>query len=188
MNKSKMDFLVLVISCMSIFVLFLFSGCGQNKIECIKCGVSDADGVTAQYISLPMCGGCLTSGWGCNTCLYPQKCAVSCASGEEVKYISDSPQDSQQSDNTGVVINCDNVYYGNSCIMCGGNERNDYSGIVLLNGLSGCYCGSTKCNDEYFMAPNNGCICVKKTDGVFADFESNLENYVDTENYIENNS
>ncbi len=69
MNKKRLNFLYLVIVCVSVMFMFLLTGCGNGCGQVPHFGDSEFDGTEYTYVSLPLCGGCLTSEWGCTSCL-----------------------------------------------------------------------------------------------------------------------
>ncbi len=76
MNREKQkQFMFLVFISILSFSLFLGTGCGQEKsceLPKIGCESTDTDnvgGIGGVGVSIPGCGGCLSSGagWGCDT-------------------------------------------------------------------------------------------------------------------------
>ena len=157
-NRTKGEqFFILVMMCIGVFGLFALTGCGGGKsCEMIKCGSEDFLGGTVTGISIPGCGGCLSSGKGCNSCLWAQSCKVSCGKWEEEGKDDEGEDAAFHSSIKG----CDTRYYGGGCLGCYQDEKSCYSGCMDINTDSskfkGFFYGSTD-GGEKFVGCSNGC-------------------------------
>ncbi len=156
-NKSKLEqFFILMIACVGLFGLFALAGCGGKSCETIKCGSTEFMGGKASGISIPGCGGCLSSGKGCNSCLWPQSCKISCGSWNE-EY---TDEEGNTKTDTATIKGCDTRYYGDGCLGCGQGEKTCYSGCININyeqqKLNGFFYGSSD-EAEKFIGCSNGC-------------------------------
>jgi len=156
-KKSKMEQLfILVILFIGGFGVFALSGCGGKSCETPKCGSQEFNGGRATGISIPGCGGCLSSGKGCNSCLWPQSCKFSCASWEQ-EYTDD---EGETVTDTASVKGCDTRYYGDGCLGCAQKEKVSYSGCIDYsdenNEWKGFFYGSSD-NEEKIIGCINGC-------------------------------
>lgn len=167
--KQFTEFIFILLGLTLVFLLFPGClGCGKNCIETPDCGtVTGTDNDTDMvYASLPMCGGCLTYEWGCSSCLYPQKCLISCG-------------DYDDGSESGIwVFNCDNIYYGNSCGTCGTTEAKEYAGYAASGDGCGCYTGSTNGNERFYGCVGCSCADGKENMG-FADVGDFVEDAID---------
>lgn len=156
-NKSRREqFFILIIACIGVFGLFVLSGCGGNSCETLRCGREEYRGGNTMGISIPGCGGCLSSGKGCDSCLWPQSCKISCAEWEE----GYADSDNNLITNNANIKGCDNRYYGGGCLGCGQVEKSCYLGCININigddKLHGFFYGTTD-KDEKIMGCSNGC-------------------------------
>lgn len=159
-SKSKLEqvfiMMVLFIGCLSVFA---FTGCGGAKsCETIKCNVVNDDGQLGTGVSVPGCGGCLSSGKGCNSCLWAQ--SYKCVAG------SDSAEIGDEEDRSTVgtkVIGCDARYYGNGCAGCGQKEKSSYIGCINRqypeDKTSGCFYGNSDKEEKLIGCSDNGGGC-----------------------------
>ncbi|MCC8049899.1 MAG: hypothetical protein LIP10_04465 [Clostridiales bacterium] len=134
----------LLIFCIFCFALLCVSGCGGSSCETLKCGSESGSGYKSWGISIPGIGGCLNSGKGCNSCLWPQSCKI-------LSYCSSSDSD-EEIDESFNIVACDTEYY-TSCR----EQKSCYagcisSGKVTEGGSAGVTCGT---NDSGNLA---GCV------------------------------
>lgn len=162
-HKSKAEqVFVLAALCISFFFVFCLIGCGSgNGGEIVEYGIKGK----SVGISIPGCGGCLTNGKGCNSCLWPQSCKV--LSGCEETY-TDAGTDK--------VLACDIKYYGSGCLGCGQKEKSCYSGCFDMKsiGLNGCVYGSTD-SKEKVIGCYNGCGGCVGSGGIGGSVIDNME-------------
>ncbi len=158
-KKTKLEqFFILVIMCIGVFGIFALSGCGGGKsCETIKCGSEEYMGGTATGVSIPGCGGCLSSGKGCNSCLWPQSCKISCASWEGDENTNSNEESSKDKAS---IKGCDTRYYGDGCLGCGQREKTCYSGCINMTSgedkVNGFFYGGTG-REEKIIGCANGC-------------------------------
>lgn len=128
--KSKGEQLFqLLIASVGCAVVFCATGCGGESCEMPKCSAKQDDdlgkvvGITsATGCSVPGCGGCLSSGKGCNSCLWSQSTKCVLANGEFL-------------DGEAETINsCDTIYYSPSCFGCGSEKKHTYTACVTFKG------------------------------------------------------
>ena len=123
-EKSKIEQLF-IITLMFVTLMAMFCltgcggcfGCGGNSCEKIKC--SNEEKISG--ISIPGCGGILTSGRGCNFPLWAQ--SIKCISSK----------DDKKADNYMSMKACDVRYYGGGCFGCIGcsqTKKSFYSACV----------------------------------------------------------
>lgn len=139
MKKSGIEKLfVMVVLCSAVLCLFSLTGCGSSSCEkpMIDCSCSDSRDIG--IVSVPGCGGCFSSGEGCNSCLYSQRCigAASCVD-EENRFSSID----------GSVVGFINEYYGDGCGGCGCDSTPNTS-------YMGCFKGEI---ERYFDEGDSGC-------------------------------
>lgn len=154
-SRSKLEqifiMLVLTVGCLCVLV---FTGCGGESCETIKCNGTNDDGIAAG-VSVPGCGGCLSSGKGCNSCLWAQ--SYKCVAGSDREEVEDGEEISTVGTR---VIGCDTRYYGAGCLGCGQKEKSSYMGCInsqyFDRKASGCFYGSSD-KEEKFIGCNNGC-------------------------------
>ena len=155
-SKSKLEqifiMMVLFIGCLGIFT---FTGCGGRKsCETIKCNAVNGDGKVGAGVSVPGCGGCLSSGKGCNSCLWAQ--SYKCAAGSDSMEVGSEEETSTASTR---VIGCDARYYGAGCVGCGQKEKSSYIGCINrqypADKTSGCFYGSSD-KEEKLIGCSNG--------------------------------
>lgn len=122
-KKKRSVLFELIILCVFIFAILLVCSCTSCGITSKAIGNSSIKGIT-----IPGLGGCLSSGKGCNSCLYSE--SVAC-----FNYNSNKDTSSEVS-----VTACDNVYLG-SCLGCGVNRHHTSCGYISLaeSGSKGCF-------------------------------------------------
>lgn len=156
-RKSKIEQLfILLILCIGVFGVFALSGCGGGQsCETPKCGSEEFSDGEAKGVSIPGCGGCLSSGKGCNSCLWPQSCKISCGNWDEK-----NTDDGGTGKNIGSIKGCNTEYYGDGCLGCGQQEKACYLGYINMESdedkLKGFFYGSTD-NEEKIIGCSNGC-------------------------------
>ncbi|MCD8013839.1 MAG: hypothetical protein LUG99_11810 [Lachnospiraceae bacterium] len=124
---------ILMLFCVLCFALLFVSGCGGSSCESIQYGNESGSDYSARGISIPGIGGCLNSGKGCNSCLWPQSCKLL-----SYNSISDS------SDENYTILACDTEYY-TSCR----EQKSCYGGWISSGelggeGSAGIFCGSAE--------------------------------------------
>jgi len=153
--------------------------CGQKPEH--KSGSAEINSakVDVGYTSVPACGGCFTSGWGCGSCLWGEKIVFASVKGE-------------YADNETQMIGCGDVYYGNSCGGSGTSEENFYVGISVPNsGVGAVYCGDTMSRPlrgscHYVCGKTqDGLTCGEDDNETFASFVSDIEEAAD---YLEDSN
>lgn len=114
---------------------FCITGCGNKQsCETPKCGSEDFGAGTAIGCSIPGCGGCLTSGEGCNAACWPQACKIVHASAKE--------KDEETGEKAIAKITaCDTRYYDGGgccggCFGCNQKEKNCYTGCIKIKNSS----------------------------------------------------
>nr|WP_300789166.1 hypothetical protein [uncultured Acetatifactor sp.] len=117
MNKFEQLF-VLGIGCVSMLGLLCLSGCTGCSIEMPQCGGINEEGGRFVGVSVPGCGGCLSSGKGCGSCLWSQA----------VKFFAGCIEDTGSTGETYTYLGCDNEYYGG---CCGRDEGACYGGFMV---------------------------------------------------------
>ena len=166
-SKAEQLFALLLMFAVSIGLLCV-TGCGEQSCETPKCGVGEDSGMTAIGCSIPGCGGCLTSGKGCNTACWPQACKISLA----------SYKDEEDENNKGYVVACDTRYYGGGCLGCAQNEKVCYNGCINLkqnnDEVNGFFYGTSD-SEEKMIGCANGCGGCVASGGVGAYMIDELE-------------
>lgn len=162
-TKSEQIF-QMIIGMILLFAVFCITGCGGNSCECIGAKCDEIDDSKVKIISIPGCGGCLSSGKGCDSCLWAQSCKLVC--------IDDNTEGGE-----GNITAVDVHYYGDGCLGCGQTEKGCVTGCIDAEGLhvvayendeDGCLIG---CSDGCF-----GCI---STDGFVTDEIREAEELLD---------
>lgn len=151
-KKSKLE-RILIISSLFILgsIVLCVTGCGGASCETIQCGSLDEEGISIKGISIPGCGGCLSSGSGCNCALWPQAVKISCG-----RIKQDLGEDSGEADfKTVRILGCNDKYYGKKDIFgCDTGEKSSYAGLYIGGcSNSGCFLGGTDSKEK-----NIGCI------------------------------
>lgn len=159
-QKKKLSFLKL--SLISTFALgaLVFAGCGNGCGQTLECSSANMEETEMHYMTVPMCGGCFTSEWGCNSCLWGENCVTA-----------------SMDTGNGSVLMCSEYYYGDSCLGCGTERESIYMGgyNYSTEGM-GCFWGSTASESEYVCGALNGCVCAGKNEGnEFAGYADAIE-------------
>ena len=174
-NQNRMNLLSLFIGCLCLVVLFIFSGCGGSFQYTCKdtdygCGAYQKDGLDLSVVSFPMCGGCISSGKGCSSCLYGERCS----------YINMENYSNNSNDNV-KATSCSTLYYGcGRCGGCGSQPESSYAVYVSSknngNQSAGCVFGATVNDYESVYGKfDDKFVCGKQRDAEFA----YIEDYVD---------
>ena len=167
-KKSKIEKLFIIISlCISCLGLFCITGCGGGKsCEVVKCGSESLGNISVKGVSIPGCGGCITSGKGCNTWIWPQSCKL--VYGDENKSSMDTNE--KNIEESMKFIACDVRYFVKT--GCGQIEKSCYTGFtsgksddIKFTGLF--HGGSNK--EEKFIGYYNGCGGCIATDKMIGD-------------------
>ena len=178
MKKNRMNIFILTVSIVAILSLFLMTGCGKGCGQVPHAGSASIEDTDLSYASIPLCGGCTTSGWGCSTCLWGENCVISTVT------------ENSSEDNDYSFISCNELYYGNSCLGCGYQPDYVYNGFAsgTVDGkeIAGCVYGSTESEATYVCGYYDGCACATKTeDSSFAYFAPVIEELVENADYFE---
>lgn len=148
-EKQKQFMLILMISLLSS-MLFLGTGCGQKSCETPKVGCESTDNADGLGISIPGCGGCLSSGsgWGCDTCgAWSQSIKIVAGTASREYIVTEDKKDSKNKahdDNsdkkvktetdTAFVVGVDDQYYVNEgCGGCQNNKLHATYGVVACD-------------------------------------------------------
>lgn len=155
-SKSKIEQLfIMMIICVGFIGVLCIGGCGGKSCEGIDCGCDTGDNYAVAGISIPGCGGCLSSGKGCNSCLWAQSCKTVGGCFEDDTVDSDVK-----------FLGCDTRYYGDGCLGCAQNEKSWYVGFIsdkeAEEKYTGCFYGSTD-KEEKTFACGNGCVSCSNT-------------------------
>lgn len=150
--KTQQMFLLLLIFAAVIGALCL-NGCGGKSCESPKCANQEVNGSTLHGISIPGCGGCLSSGKGCNSACWPQAC----------KFVSGTISNEETGETK--VYGLDIRYFGDGCVGCGQNEKSCYAGCInndtskSPDSADGFFYGSTDSGEKVIGCSkgNNGC-------------------------------
>lgn len=149
MNRQKQFMLLVFISIVS-FSLFLGTGCGQEKsCELPKIGcesTDDIDGIGGVGISIPGCGGCLSSGagWRCDTFgLWSQSIKVVVGVSNREYIVADSKNKEDRADrdggkkketDTAILLGIDDQYYvDEGCGSCKKNKLHAVYGLAVCD-------------------------------------------------------
>ena len=151
MKKNVEQLFVLLLIGVSVLIVLCATGCGGNSCETMQCGNYKEDDGTFYGISIPGCGGCLTSGKGCGSCLWPQSC--------KILYGNIEYGDGK------TFIAVDNRYYTNGRLGCGQTEESCYSSCLVQDIKNwGCVYGSTN-SEERMIGCSSGCGGCIASDG-----------------------
>ena len=152
-NKNHLFFLILMGTIG--FMLLCSTGCGGNSCESVQYGnYKETDG-TYYGISIPGCGGLLTSGTGCGSCLWPQS----------VKLLYGNLEYGNVGDNQTLVA-IDTRYYG-GCFGCGTTGESCYSGCLIQDTQNwGFVYGSTDSDDEHIIGCSDGSGGCSDSEGI----------------------
>lgn len=170
MKKSEQLF-VLGIGCIGVLGLLCVSGCSGCSVELPQCGGINEGGIQAVGVSVPGCGGCLTSGKGCGSCLWSQtiKLFAGC--------IEESGTEEALAGETYTYLGCDNEYYGG---CCGRDKGACYGGLMTQDiknwGIVwGDYSGSGE-EKEHMLGVADGCVGCFTTE---PEIKSNIDDIED---------
>lgn len=122
------QFFILIMLLIFVGGVFCTTGCLGRACAIPACGIDKRRGVSSDFnfvgCSFPGCGGCITSGVGCNTILWPQ--SVSIVHGSE-----------KGEESYTKITACDISYYGldgcSGCIACGVSQKDCYGGCLKSN-------------------------------------------------------
>ena len=172
-QEKRIGILKLIWINVGLLGLLIFAGCsmcGKGCGQIPECGSAEMEDGSISYVSLPLCGGCLTSERGCSTCLWGERYLIS-------KIEVDAEGEDGEEDVEGCIISCSELYYGSSgcsgilscfgcsgCLKCGSVAQSVYSGCYM-GGCKDCafYWGSTKSENEFSAGCSKGCIKVNKS-------------------------
>ncbi len=166
-SKSKLEqvFIMLMLSAGCLCAV-AFTGCGGKSCETIKCNSVNEDGLVMAGLSVPGCGGCLSSGKGCNSCLWAQ--SYKCVAGSEREKVEEETEETASTESIRIV-GCDARYYGEGCAGCGQKQKSSYVGCANLQNqsgkTSGCFYGSSD-KEEKLAGCRNGSVGCAGSDGV----------------------
>ena len=123
------------------------TGCGEQSCETVQCGSYEEEGLSIKGISIPGCGGCFSSGSGCDCAVWSQSIKISFGTIEQENDGSNAEKVK--------ILGCDDKFYGKKDIFgCDTSEKSAYSGIYLGGcDNSGCFFGGTDSEEK-----NIGCI------------------------------
>lgn len=169
---------IITLMFVTLIGLFCVTGCGGGKsCEKIKYGSEDLEGATVRGCSVPGCGGCLTSGKGCNSSCWAQSCKVVSVSGSEKEESTGKKTSISE-------VACDVRYYGDGCLGCDQREKNCYNGCIYAeydgDGEYGFFYGSSD-NDEKFIGCHDGCGGCVGSDGIGGSEMYDLERVIGVE-------
>ncbi len=138
-KKTKWEqFFVLIMTSVFLFILLCASGCGGgNSCEMPKCGVECDDKVKGLGVSIPGCGGLLSSGkgFGFDTCgLWSQSIKlVGAYTIDETKTQTKDGKLHTNSDRM-IILGADNRYYiKDGCGGCANNQLNACYGLAMVD-------------------------------------------------------
>ena len=157
-NKTKGEqFFILMAVCVALFGVLMLCGCGGCACEMPKAGCKSDSDVRVAGVSIPGCGGCITPGKGCNSCLWAQACKATCAS------------DTVGSDDTFNALTFDNQYYGggcggcSGCLGCSSTPHNCYGGCLNIKSSGGntrgIFFSCTGDKETFIGSTSEGCGC-----------------------------
>ncbi len=154
------QFFVLLLVCILCFGAFCLTGCGgSSSCECVGCNYKNEDGLRVYGCSIPGIGGCLSSGRGCDSCLWPQ--AYKCISVRD-----------KEDDSTTYIKAIDVQYYGGACSACGTKEKACYSGCYGYNEDDGnanlLFYGDS--SNVHYIGCENGCGSCTSGDGSIMEY------------------
>lgn len=159
MKQSKKEqFFLLCMLMMASFGLFMITGCGGNAMECVRCKTNCEDNSHSVGISLPGCGGCLSSGKGCNSCLWAQSVKFVCSNFSYEIPASNNPENRNTKEEQIHLIGCDTQYYDKSYLGCEPTLKSTYSGFYEQNPKSWLiFCGSTDYGNHVLGCMDGSC-------------------------------
>lgn len=160
------QFFVLILLGVFAFGVLCMTGCGGASCETIQCGSFNEEGIDAKGISIPGCGGCLTSGRGCDSCLWSQSNKISCATIDDGSIVTGSAEKEEKME----FIGCDTRYYDGGCLGCGQSEKACYTGVYSHGSENwGIFVGTSDSGENY-IGCTDGCL------GCYAEGEPVLGN------------
>ncbi|MBU5477701.1 hypothetical protein KQI69_00605 [Eubacterium sp. MSJ-13] len=143
-EKSKIEqFFIIMLMFVALMAMFCLTGCGGcGGCEKIRCGGGESGSLG---LSVPGCGGILTSGKGCNIPLWSQsvKCVSSFGTAKE-------NADAKSEEAYGMHA-CDVRYYGGGCLGCLGCNQSQKS---CYNGCRKYRDGGEKKREMFFGSAN----------------------------------
>ena len=172
-NKSRIkDFFTLTLISIFCFGVLCLSGCGGTSCETIQCGSYDEEEGQAAGVSIPGCGGCITPGKGCDSCLWSQSIKISSVSMVDGSRVTNNLQENEEIK----FIGCDGRYYDGGCLGCGQAEKSCYAGAYTKNSENwGLFAGSTD-SEEKYLGCSNGCAgCFSIEDPVLGESLQTIE-------------
>lgn len=153
-NKNQLFFLLLI--GIIGFMLLCATGCGGNSCESLQYGSYEEENGTYYGVSIPGCGGCLSSGSGCGGCLWSQSCKFVYG---DLEY--------GDSDDAQTLIAVDTQYYAGGCFGCGQSQESCYSGCLIQDSQNwGLIYGSTDSNNEQIIGCADGSGGCHKSGGI----------------------
>lgn len=174
-SKGEQLFILMLLFSMLIGVCCI-TGCGNKQsCETPKCGSEDFGAGKAVGCSIPGCGGCLTSGEGCNAACWPQACKIVHASAKE--------KDEETGEKAIAKITaCDTRYYDGGgccggCFGCNQEEKSCYTGCIKIKNSSDNMSGFFYSTDseEKIIGCINGCGGCVGSGGVGGEMMYELE-------------
>lgn len=161
MGKNKEHLFYLLLIGIAGFMVLCATGCGGNSCETVQCGDYEEEDGAFYGVSIPGCGGCLTSGKGCGSCLWPQSC--------KILYGNIDIGEKQ------ALVGVDTRYYTSGCLGCGQTEESCYSGCLIQDSKNwGVVYGSTD-SEEHLIGCANGCGGCAASDGAGQYFVNIIE-------------
>ena len=176
-KTKKEQIFILVMLSIFVFSFMCISGCGGQTKSCeiAKCNKETEDGLNAIGVSIPGCGGCLTSGRGCNSCLWAQSYKISVAYNEEGQ-----ESETEELDADYKMVGCNTMYYADSCGGCAQEEKHVYIGFMSANvegeQMTGAFYTSPD-GDESLIGYYDGCGGCINSEGVGAELLNELEGF-----------
>lgn len=168
-SKAEQLFIVILMF-VALIGVFCITGCGGGKsCETPKCGSEEIYGATAHGCSIPGCGGCLSSGRGCNTACWPQACKYVSVSGSEENQETGEKESMK-------IKGCDVRYFGDGCLGCGQREKSCYYGCMKedASDFNGFFYGTTD-REEKIIGCEGGCVGCVGSDGAAEEAINALE-------------
>lgn len=172
-QEKRIGLLKLIWINVGLLGLLVFAGCsmcGKGCGQIPECGSAEMEDGSISYVSIPLCGGCLTSERGCSTCLWGERYLIS-------KIEVDAEGEEGEEDVEGCILSCSELYYGSNgcsgilgcfgcsgCLKCGSVAQSVYTGCYVED-CKNCatYWGSTRSENEFSAGCSKGCIKVNKS-------------------------
>ena len=157
-SKKEQVFLLLMMT-IFVFGFMCVTGCGGSKKSCekVKFSKKSEEDINFAGVSIPGCGGCLSSGRGCNSCLWAQSYKLSAACNEKSEELEG---EEEETSNNYKVAGCHTTYYADSCGGCSQEEKHIYVGFLSANmkgeEMTGAFYTSPD-GDESLLGYYNGC-------------------------------